>query len=161
MRVLGIDPGLANLGWAVVEQEKESKSYSLLTCGEIKTKKEQDISDRLYKIFLELKKIVEDYKPNIVCVESQFYTKIAKSMMDTYLSLGVIYLICALKNIPTKEFSAKTVKVAISGYGSASKLQIKKMVTMLLGLNKDIASEHINDAISVALCYLTTSCLIE
>lgn len=160
MRILGIDPGLANLGWAVVEKKKESKSYDLLACGEIKTKKE-DIKDRLYKIFLELKKIVENYKPNIVCVESQFYTKIAKSMMDTYLSLGVIYLICALENIPTKEFSAKTVKVAISGYGSANKFQIKRMVTTLLGFSKDITSDHINDAISVALCYLTTSCFIE
>ncbi len=161
MKVLGIDPGLADFGWAVIEYDKNFKNYKLLSYGEIKTRKEESIEDRLHKIFFELKNIIEKQTPNLVCIESQFYTKIAKSMINTYMALGVVYLVCGLKKIPTKEFSAKTVKVAISGYGSAGKLQIKKMVAMLLGLDKEINSEHINDAISVALCYLTTSCFVE
>ncbi|MCX7716248.1 MAG: crossover junction endodeoxyribonuclease RuvC [Endomicrobia bacterium] len=163
MKVLGIDPGLASCGWAVIEKSI-GKKYKLISCGEIKTKSYNlnfqqpnlSIEKRLKSIFLELKKIFLQYKPDIACIESQFYSKIAKNMINTYLAVGVIYLLCGLQKIPVKEFSAKTVKLAISGYGSASKLQLRKMVKLLLQHETEICSQHINDAIAVALCYLTT-----
>lgn len=162
MKVLGIDPGLANCGWAVVEKDV-NKEYKLISFGEIKTKsatttdaKKNSVSERLKTIFLELKKIFLYYKPDIVCVESQFYSKISKNMINTYLAVGVIYLLCALCKVELKEYSAKTVKLAVTGYGSASKEQLKKMVKLLLKNEKNLPSSHVNDAISVALCYLNT-----
>jgi len=159
MKVLGVDPGLASCGWALIETN--DKKYKLVSYGEIKTYKSSDetpdFSSRLKKIFVEFKKILSKYHPDVVCIEKQFYSKISKNMIDTYIALGVIYLLCGLLNIDVKEFSAKTIKLAISGYGSATKLQIKKMTKILLNEEKDIKSEHINDAIATALCYLNTN----
>ncbi|MEN3013223.1 MAG: crossover junction endodeoxyribonuclease RuvC [Endomicrobiia bacterium] len=158
MRVLGIDPGLSKCGWAILE-ESLSKNYNLLSYGEITTEPQNKfcISERLKKIFLELKKIIKKYKPEIVCIESQFYSKISKNMINTYFATSIIYLVCSLYNIKLKEFSAKTVKMAVSGYGSASKFQVKKMVEILLPDVPRINSEHINDAIAVALCFFNTN----
>lgn len=160
MKVLGVDPGLASCGWAVLEDEL-NKEYKLLSYGEIKTQSKNSkeyisLSERLEIIFLELEKIIKEYKPDVVCVESQFYSRISKSMINTYFAVGIVYLLCGLLKVQIKEFSAKTVKVAVSGYGSASKLQLKKMIKLLLKNEKEILSEHINDAIAVALCYLNT-----
>lgn len=160
MKVLGIDPGLASCGWAVIENDL-NKKYKLLSYGEIKTQLKNleehiSLSERLKIIFSELEKIIKKYNPDIVCIESQFYSKISKNMINTYFATGIVYLLCGLMKIQIKDFSAKTIKVAVSGYGSASKLQLKKMIKLLLKNDKEIASEHINDAIAVALCYLNT-----
>ncbi|MFN3550819.1 MAG: crossover junction endodeoxyribonuclease RuvC [Endomicrobiia bacterium] len=160
MKVLGIDPGLAKCGWAIIEKDL-NKEYKLLSFGEIDTQKSAKyktmfLTERLETIFLELKKIFKKHKPDIVCIESQFYSKISKNMIHTYFATGIIYLLCGLFKIQIEDFSAKTVKLAVSGYGSASKLQLKKMIKLLLKNEKEISSEHINDAIAVALCYLNT-----
>ncbi|MCX7940188.1 MAG: crossover junction endodeoxyribonuclease RuvC [Endomicrobia bacterium] len=158
MKVLGIDPGLASCGWAVVEK-LPNKEYELLSYGEIKTEKistNNDLSSRLKQIYKTLQKVIKKYKPDIVCLEEQFYSKIAKNMVNTYLAVGVVYLLCGMLGIDVKTFSAKTVKLAVTGYGSATKLQLKKMVKLLLKFQKEIKSEHINDAAAVALCYLNT-----
>ena len=159
MKVLGIDPGLAHCGWALVESEP---NYQLISYGEIKTSvsntssQNSNFPERLKTIYNELKKIVLTYKPDIVCIESQFYSKIAKNMINTYLSVGIIYLLCGMLNLEIKEIPAKSVKLGITGYGSATKKQIKKMIHLLLNNKKEIRNEHINDAIAVALCFLNT-----
>jgi len=160
MKVLGIDPGLASCGWALIESEPE---YKLISCGEIKTSlvkptssESSSLSERLKTIYNELERIVLIYKPDIVCLESQFYSKIAKNMVNTYLSVGVIYLLCGMLNLKIEEISAKSVKLAVTGYGNATKRQIKKMIKILLNNEKEINNEHINDAIAVALCFLNT-----
>ncbi len=160
MKVLGIDPGLSKCGWAIIEKDL-NKEYKLLEFGEITTKKNAKdrtilLTERLEVIFSELKKILKKYKPNIVCIESQFYSKISKNMICTYFATGIVYLLCGLFKIKIEDFSAKTVKLAVSGYGSASKFQLKKIIKLLLKNEKEIHSEHINDAIAVALCYLNT-----
>lgn len=164
MKILGVDPGLANCGWAVVEvgQKKINevmsfeKKYNLLSYGTIETSSTDLISSRLKKIFFSLEGIIDKNQPDVVSLESQFYSKVAKSMIQTYLSTAMVYLLCGTKNLPLYEYSAKTVKASITGYGSATKFQLKKMVQLLLNLQKPISSEHINDAISVALCYIHT-----
>lgn len=156
MKVLGIDPGLAKCGCAVVEKQ-DNKKFNLVACKEITTNNCKTVAQRLKKIFVELEKFISTYKPDIVCIEAQFYSKIAKNIINTYFATGIVYLLCGLKKIEIKEFPAKTIKLAISGYGSASKSQVRKMLSILLDYNKKITSSHINDAIAVALCYLTSS----
>lgn len=160
MKILGVDPGLSKCGWALLKIHN-TKKYELFKYGEIKTvfpleEKEFFLSDRLRTIFLELEKILKKYKPDVICIESQFYSKISKNMINTYFATGIVYLLCGLYKIPLKEFSAKTIKLAVTGFGSASKFQIKKMIKLLLNSEKEINSEHINDAIAVAICYLNT-----
>lgn len=154
-----MDPGLASCGWALIEKSLDGQ-YKLISCGEIKTTEVKTNSSylpsRLKIIYSNFKKIVSRYCPDVVCIEEQFYSKISKNMINTYLAVGVVYLVCGLLNVPIKEFSAKSVKLAVSGYGSASKTQLKKMVKLLLNSDKEIKSEHINDAAAVALCYLNT-----
>ncbi len=168
MKILGIDPGLASCGWAVVEVNNETsngvksenlnisifKNYKLVCYGSIQTSSAEKISFRLKKIFSSLIKIIEKTNPDVVSIETQFYSKIAKNMISTYMSTGVIYLVCELKGLKIFEYSAKTVKSSITGYGSAAKGQLKKMVHLLLNLEKPIHCEHINDAIAVAICYI-------
>ncbi len=159
MKVLGIDPGLAHCGWAVIESDP---NYKLISCGEIKTSvsassyQNNNFPERLKTIYNELQKIILTYKPDIICIESQFYSKIAKNIINTYLSVGIIYLLCGMLNLEIKEIPAKSVKLGITGYGSATKKQIKKMIQLLLNNRKEIRNEHINDAIAVALCFLNT-----
>lgn len=156
MRVLGIDPGLASCGWAIVEKDS-NKNYNLLSAGVISTSSKQDISLRLTTIFFSLKKVISKYSPDVVSVELQFYSRHSKNIVMTYLATGIIYLLCGIMKIKFYEYSAKTVKLSLTGYGSATKFQLKKMVKLLCNLEKHINSEHINDAISVALCYLHTN----
>lgn len=162
MKVLGIDPGLSKCGWALLQTDcNDNKRYRLFKYGEIHTlphseEKNSSVGDRLKIIFSELEKVLKKYKPDVVCVESQFYSKISKNMINTYFATAVIYLLCSLYGIQLKEFSAKTIKLAVTGFGSASKFQIKKMIKLLLNTENEIPSEHINDAIAVALCYLNT-----
>ncbi|MCX7956280.1 MAG: crossover junction endodeoxyribonuclease RuvC [Endomicrobia bacterium] len=162
MKVLGIDPGLASCGWALLEENK-NRNYTLIAYGEIATKKFDEnnllssISQRLSNIFLELQQIIKKYNPDVICVEKQFYSKISKNMINTYFATGIVYLLSGLMKINIKEFSAKTVKLAVSGYGSASKLQLKEMLKMLVDNMEIIKSSHINDAIAIALCYLNAN----
>jgi crossover junction endodeoxyribonuclease RuvC len=165
MRVLGIDPGLASFGWAIVETEKIlskdnssnvllNKNYKLVCYGKIETPSEERLSNRLQKIFDTLSEVILKTNPDIISLEYQFYSKIAKNMVNTYLATGIVYLVSGIKNLEVYEYSAKTIKSSVTGYGSANKNQIKKMVQKLLNLEKPIHSEHINDAISVALCHI-------
>jgi len=168
MKVLGIDPGLASCGWAIVETKSEKegklyfdKNYKLVCYGLINTSSEEKISTRLRKIYDSLVEVIYKTSPDIISLESQFYSKIAQSMANTYLATGIVYLVSGLKDLKVVEYSAKTVKSSITGYGSANKNQIKKMVQLLLNLEKPINSEHINDAISVAICYLHSKTIFK
>ncbi len=156
MTILGIDPGLASCGWAVIEvvNEDNRKDFQLLAYGTIKTSVKSPVKDRLTEIFNSLKKIFKKYNPGIVSIEKQFYSKISQNIINSYLATGIVYLLCGIHNVDLYEFSAKTVKTALTGYGSASKYQLKKMVKILCNLDKQINSEHVNDAIATALCCL-------
>jgi crossover junction endodeoxyribonuclease RuvC len=158
MKVLGIDPGLASCAWALIESEPE---YRLVSYGEIKTSSKNipsnnPLPQRLKIIYDGLKKILLWYRPDVVCVEAQFYSKIAKSIINTYLAVSIIYLLCGILNFKIEEIPAKSVKLGITGYGGATKKQIKRMIKLLLNNEKEIHNEHVNDAIAVALCFLNT-----
>ncbi|MFQ3675365.1 MAG: crossover junction endodeoxyribonuclease RuvC, partial [Endomicrobiia bacterium] len=139
MKILGIDPGLSSCGWAIIEVKSENskykeevvmlnKNYNLVCYGSIETSSQEKISYRLKKIFNSLSEIISKTNPDTISLESQFYSKIAKSMISAYLATGIVYLIAGMKNLDVYEYSAKTVKSSITGYGSASKNQLKKMV---------------------------------
>jgi len=154
MIVLGIDPGLAATGWAVVKKEEKPK---LIDCGCIKTKKEEAFSERLCFIFHEVKKIASKAKPQAAAIEEIFFAKNTKTAIKVAQAMGVIKLACRESKIPVFEYTPLNIKTTITGYGRADKDQVKSMILKTLNLKKKIKWNHTFDAIAVSLTHLFTN----
>lgn len=141
--ILGIDPGLENTGWAVVDEEK------LIGYGVIEIKSK----DRLKDIYNGVEKIIKKYKIKEMAVESMFFAKNAKSALKVSEAIGTIK-VCGMKNgIKVAEYTPLQVKMALTGYGRAEKEQVEQMVGTCLGLDKVIRPSHAADAVAVALTH--------
>ena len=150
--ILGIDPGLANVGWAVLEDEK-----SLVECGCITTKISEDSAKRLGEIYEQLEKLIKKFKVKEVAIETLFFAKNAKSAMQVAEMIGVIK-ICGEKNkIKVFGYTPLQVKMALVGYGRAEKEQVETMVRSILNLKKNISPSHASDAVAVALTHIFTN----
>jgi crossover junction endodeoxyribonuclease RuvC len=150
--ILGIDPGLANTGWAVLRDEK-----TLVECGCLKTKISEVSAKRLDQIYCELEGLIKKYKVEAVAIETLFFAKNASSAIKVAEAIGVIK-VCGQKNgIEVVGFTPLQVKMALVGYGRAEKEQVEIMVRNFLGLKKNISPSHASDAVAVALTYLFTN----
>ena len=145
--ILGIDPGLENTGYGIVEDEK------LITCGVILTNKKDSSVDRLGKIYDELEKIIKKFKVQEMAIETLFFAKNAKSALKVSEAIGVIK-VCGKKNgLAVAEYTPLQVKLALVGYGRAEKEQVEIMVRDSLGLSEPISPSHASDAVAVALTH--------
>ena len=150
--ILGIDPGLANTGWAVLSDEK-----TLVECGCLKTKISDSSALRLDQIYCELEGLIKKYKVEALAIETLFFAKNAKSAIKVAEAIGVIK-ICGQKNgVEVAGFTPLQVKMALVGYGRAEKEQVEIMVRNFLGLSENISPSHASDAVAVALTYLFTN----
>lgn len=149
MIIIGIDPGLAVVGWGII---KKGKKDQCLGYGVISTKPCLVPAERLKRINNELNKVIKKYQPEVLAVESVFFFKNLKTAMPVSQAKGVILLTAAKKKLPVYEFSPLQVKMAITGYGRAEKRQIQKMVKELLGLEELPRPNHAADALGVAIC---------
>jgi crossover junction endodeoxyribonuclease RuvC len=153
MIVLGIDPGVALTGWGIIE----TFSRDQLTCidyGCIKTASGSDIGIRLISIYNTLKFIITHYKPHVIAIEELFFMKLTKNILAILQARGVIILAISLHKIPLFEYSPKSVKTTLTGYGNASKFQIQYMVKHLLNLKKILKPDDIADALAIAICHI-------
>lgn len=149
--ILGIDPGLANTGWAVLKGEDK-----VVDSGCLVTKPNEDSSKRLVFIYNELEKIIKKYKVEVVSIESLFFAKNAKSALPVAEAIGVIK-VCGLKNnCRVVEYTPLQIKIALVGYGRAEKEQVEVMVRNQLGLNDRVKITHEADAMAAALTELFT-----
>jgi len=151
--ILGIDPGLENTGWGVINYELRISNYELKDYGVILTDKKAKSEDRLEKIFTEIQKIIKKYKVDEVAFESLFFAKNAKSALSVAEAIGVVKV--AAKNL-NKEISGYTplqVKMALTGFGRAEKEQVEEMVRSTLNLSEIISPSHAADAVAVALTH--------
>jgi crossover junction endodeoxyribonuclease RuvC len=149
--ILGIDPGLANTGWGVVEQ-RGSRS-ACLAYGCVTTRAETPIPERLAEVHDAVAGVVARYRPDECAVESVFFGTNAKSAFATGQARGVALLATVEARIEIAEYSPVQVKHAIVGSGSADKRQVQYMVRTLLGLDHDPTPDHCSDALAVALCH--------
>jgi crossover junction endodeoxyribonuclease RuvC len=150
--ILGIDPGLANLGWAILKDEE-----TLVECGCFKTKITSISAKRLNMIYDELEGLIKKYKVTAVAFESLFFAKNAKSALKVAEVIGVIK-ICGEKNkVEVVDFTPLQIKMALVGYGRAEKEQVEEMVRRLLNLEENINPSHASDAVAVGLTYLFTN----
>lgn len=159
MKILGIDPGTGRLGWAVLETEKlgsKAKNCSyprLVDCGLIETKANTSLSDRLYIIFDNLNKLIKKYRPDQLAIEELFFVKNVKTAISVSHARGVAILSAKIAGLEIFEYKPNQIKLAITGYGHASKDQIAKMLKLhLKGCN--IKQDDTADAVAVILCHL-------
>jgi len=152
MRVLGIDPGTAITGYAVVEETAEG--LQMITLGAISTPAKTPLPSRLQTIYGELKEIVVEYAPEAAAVEELFFSRNARTAMSVGHARGVILLALADSNLPIAEYTPMQIKQAVTGYGNANKHQVQEMVRMLLELPETPKPNDAADAAAVAICYL-------
>ena len=149
--ILGIDPGLANTGWAVLADE-----HTLVKCGCLVTKIDDSSAERLLKIYQELDGLIKQYEIGEVAIESLFFAKNEKSAMKVAEAIGVIKLCGAKNGLRVIDFTPMQVKMALVGYGKADKEQVEIMVRTFLNLDKPISPSHASDAVAVALTSIFT-----
>lgn len=151
MIVLGIDPGTATSGYAVVEKNKSKTS--LLDCGVILTEKSKDSAIRLKEIFDELGKLIKRWKVEELAVELVFFNTNAKTVLAVGESRGVVKLAAAKSQISVFEYTPLQVKMALTGYGRAEKKQIGEMVRREFKLESAPKPDDASDAAAIALCH--------
>ena len=154
--ILGIDPGLANTGWAVVNDQLRITNYELIACGCLVTKSSQNDTERLMYIYNELEKIIKKYKVEAVALETLFFAKNAKSAIKVSEAIGVIKLCGVRCGLPVFGYTPLQVKVALVGYGRAEKEQVEIMIRNFLKLDGPVSPSHASDAVAVGLTHLTT-----
>lgn len=152
MIIIGIDPGVAITGYALLEER--GSEYSYIASGCIRTKKELPSGDRLQTIFHQIQALIEKYKPGALAVEKLFFSKNVRTAFQVGEARGVVILAAAGSNLEIFEYTPLQVKQAVAGYGKADKGQVQKMVQMLLKLSEPPKVDDEADAMAVALCHL-------
>ena len=145
--ILGIDPGLENTGWGIVDDNK------LIQCDVIITKKTSSSVDRLGKIYEELEIIIKKFKVDEMAIETLFFAKNAKSAIKVSEAIGVIKICGKNNGLQVAEYTPLQVKSALVGYGRAEKEQVEIMVRDTLNLDELISPSHAADAVAVALTH--------
>ena len=151
MVILGIDPGLATLGWGVVEYA--SSRFRPIAYGAIRTPAGEPVEDRLSTIYDELTEIITRYSPEAMSVEELFFTNNITTGIVVAEARGVILLTAKQHGVPIFEYTPMQVKSSVVGYGKADKKQVISMVTMLLGLKEPPTPDDTADALAVAVAH--------
>ncbi|MBO4283676.1 MAG: crossover junction endodeoxyribonuclease RuvC [Clostridia bacterium] len=151
MIILGIDPGLAIVGWGVIEAHRGQ--FRPIACGDVNTPAHTSVESRLESIYRDLNRIIEKYKPDEVAIEELFFTNNITTGITVAEARGVILLACRMHGIPIHEYTPPQVKQAVVGYGKAEKRQVIAMVTSLLKLSSPPKPDDTADALAIALCH--------
>ena len=151
MIILGIDPGTATTGYAVIQKEKNN-TFHILDFGVISTKKTLTDSERLAIVNGDLLEIIKKYNPDRAGVEKLYFETNVKTAMTVSQARGVVLLTLEQNHIPLYEFTPLQVKSIICGYGKAEKEQVQYMVKKTFGLKKLPKPDDAADALAIALC---------
>ena len=154
LRVIGIDPGTATTGWAILEEIKGA--VTPLAYGHISTSPKNSVSDRLKEVADNLEEIIKKYKPDESAVEDIFFFKNQKTIIKVSQSRGAMLLTLEKKNVKVFSYTPLQVKQALTGYGRADKKQIQLMVKNILKLKSIPKPDDTADAIAIALCHLNS-----
>lgn len=148
--ILGIDPGIADTGFGVIERDGRG-NLRCLDYGSIKTSAKIDLPDRLEILNLELEKIIKKHKPNLISVEQLYFCKNVKTALVVGQARGVVLLTAKQSKLPIVEFTPLQIKQAVAAYGQASKMQVQKMVKLLLNLKELPKPDDAADALAAAI----------
>lgn len=150
MKILGIDPGTGILGFGVIDVN--GSKVSLIDAGVIRTPVKQEDSDRLKTIFDELDQLIKELKPEVMAVEKLFFSKNVTTAMSVSQARGVVLLLGKQHGLELHEYTPNQIKMAITGYGSATKQQMQEMVRVHLKLTEIPKPDDAADALATAIC---------
>ena len=151
MVILGIDPGIALVGWGVVEYS--GTKFRPIAYGSISTPKDLPTHKRLEIIYSDLCQIIDRYRPEQAAIEELFFNTNITTGIRVSEARGVILLACSHKGLELQEYTPLQVKQAVVGYGRAEKKQVITMVTSILGLSKPPKPDDTADALALAICH--------
>jgi crossover junction endodeoxyribonuclease RuvC len=153
VRVLGIDPGSEITGWGVVEGDDAGRSYRLVEFGALKLLSSASFSSRLLKIFNGLEEVVERLEPDVCAIEEAFYAVNPKVTLKLGQVRGIALLVAERAALDIGEYSPRSVKQTVAGYGNAEKQQVQEMVRVLLSLQSVPEPHDAADALAIAICH--------
>ena len=156
MIILGIDPGLAIVGWGVLDFD--NNRFRTLAYGSINTPAGMETAERLANIHRDLAAIIDRYKPTEMAVEELFFTKNITTGIRVAEARGVILMTGQEKGLNLGEYTPMQVKQAVVGYGGADKRQVIAMVTRILNLPSPPKPDDTADALAIAICHAHSGC---
>lgn len=154
MKILGIDPGIGRMGWGIVTAEK--RVLTPVGFGCIETEPKSDIPGRLYALYDEVCRIIDEYHPEILSIEDLFFAKNVSTAFSVGQARGVVLLAASQKNLEVAVYTPQQVKLAVTGYGKADKKQVGQMVKLQLKLKEVPKPDDTADALAIALTYAVT-----
>ncbi|MCX6754553.1 MAG: crossover junction endodeoxyribonuclease RuvC [Candidatus Nomurabacteria bacterium] len=153
MKILSIDPGFERVGIAIIEKTFLKKDL-LVYSNCFKTSAKIPFPHRLRDIGLEIETIIKKYKPEALAIEKLYFTTNQKTAMGVAEARGTIIYVCSKNNLTIYEYTPPQIKVAVTGYGKATKSMVMSMVPKLIDMNADINSDDEIDAIAIGLTCL-------
>jgi len=151
MRILGIDPGLATLGYGVIEADRGN--YKLIQFGTVTTPAGQAMPNRLRAIYQGVSQLMDIYQPDDVAFEELFFSKNITTGMAVSAARGVALVAVANRTENLYEYTPMQIKQAVTGYGGADKHQVQHMVKLLLHMNEIARPDDAADGLAVALTH--------
>ncbi len=155
MRVLGIDPGIAIVGFGVIESA--GGRQSLVNYGVITTPAKTSLSSRLERIYMDTQELLRTVQPDVIAIEELFFNTNITTGISVAHGRGVILLACYQSGIPVFEYTPLQVKQSVVGYGRADKKQVIDMVRRILKMNAPPKPDDAADALAIALCHARSS----
>ncbi|MCD6302016.1 MAG: crossover junction endodeoxyribonuclease RuvC [Anaerolineae bacterium] len=155
MLVLGLDPGLATMGYGLATGD--GQELRALDYGVIRTAPDLSLPQRLLVLRDDLQRLLKNHRPDAAAVEKLYFATNARTAFVVGQARGVILLTLAEANIPIAEYTPLQIKQAATGYGQAEKRQVQEMVRLLFGLDEVPRPDDAADALAVCLCHLHSS----
>lgn len=151
MKILGIDPGLAIVGWSVLETAPAGPVNVRFGC--VRTAAHQPLARRLSEVFDGVSSLLDEHRPDAVALETLFFVKNAKTLAQVGHTRGVILLAAGRRGLDVFEYAPRQIKLALTGYGGADKIQMQRVVQRMLNLDQIPTPDDAADAVAVALCH--------
>lgn len=155
MRVLGIDPGYAIVGFGLIDSQ--AGRQKLLACGAINTPAGVRLPARLWQIARDLEELIDRFHPEVLAIEELFFNQNVTTGIGVAQARGVILMTAEKCGLPVWEYNPSQVKQAVAGYGKAEKRQVMEMTRKLLGLSCVPKPDDAADAVAIALCHARSS----
>jgi crossover junction endodeoxyribonuclease RuvC len=154
-RILGLDPGLARLGFGMLACRGDSsgsnaKNVSVLDFGVIETQAKQELGQRLITIYDDLHTVLKQWQPDLVAIEKLFFYRMGNTILVAQ-ARGIVMLVLAQHDVPFVEFTPAQIKQALTGYGNADKLEVQTAVARELSLDEIPRPDDAADGLAVAL----------
>ena len=151
MRILGIDPGYAIVGYGVVDYN--NTKFSVAHYGAILTEAGMPFCERLEKIYDDMTALIQKWKPEVMAIEKLYFNTNTTTAIDVAQARGITVLSAATRNIPVSEYTPLQVKLSVTGYGKAEKRQVMEMTRQLLSLAQIPKPDDAADALAIAICH--------